>query len=122
MRACILFWAIFLIPGFVRGGSISGVVRADAAKEMSSAGGGGGGAYDGHKMKFVERVDYAQLHDFIVFIDQPFTNTVPPDPKPVRVITQKDAIFKPLVLPVMAGTTVEWPNEDKIYHNVFSMS
>jgi hypothetical protein len=25
-------------------------------------------------------------------------------------------------LPIMVGTTVEWPNKDTIYHNVFSMS
>ena len=32
------------------------------------------------------------------------------------------ATFKPHVLPVMVGTTVEWPNNDDIFHNVFSMS
>ena len=26
------------------------------------------------------------------------------------------------MLPVLAGTTVEWPNNDRIYHNVFSFS
>ncbi|MFO1497311.1 MAG: hypothetical protein U1G07_02755 [Verrucomicrobiota bacterium] len=26
------------------------------------------------------------------------------------------------VLPVMVGTTVEWPNQDEIFHNVFSIS
>jgi hypothetical protein len=37
-------------------------------------------------------------------------------------VTQKSAMFTPHVLPVMAGTTVEWPNNDEIFHNVFSMS
>jgi hypothetical protein len=31
-------------------------------------------------------------------------------------------MFMPHVLPVMVGTTVEWPNKDDIYHNVFSYS
>jgi hypothetical protein len=31
-------------------------------------------------------------------------------------------VFSPHVLPVVAGTTVEWPNQDDIYHNVFSIS
>jgi len=31
-------------------------------------------------------------------------------------------MFSPHVLPIMVGATVEWPNNDKIYHNVFSMS
>src|SRR5262249_29144523 len=30
--------------------------------------------------------------------------------------------FRPHILPVVMGTTVEWPNNDDIFHNVFSMS
>jgi len=37
-------------------------------------------------------------------------------------ITQKGAMFSPHILPVVAGTTVEWPNNDEIFHNVFSIS
>src|SRR5580698_4314677 len=47
--------------------------------------------------------------------------------KPLQVVTvkqvsQKKAMFTPHVLPVLKGTTVEWPNNDDIYHNVFSYS
>ena len=35
---------------------------------------------------------------------------------------QKDETFVPHVLPVLKGTTVEFPNEDEIFHNVFSLS
>lgn len=35
---------------------------------------------------------------------------------------QHGAMFTPHVLPVVAGTVVEWPNNDDILHNVFSMS
>ncbi len=38
------------------------------------------------------------------------------------VLTQKDAKFIPKVLPILKGTTVDIKNEDKIYHNVFSLS
>ena len=31
-------------------------------------------------------------------------------------------MFTPYVLPVVVGTTVQWPNNDQIFHNVFSMS
>ena len=31
-------------------------------------------------------------------------------------------MFAPHVLPVLKGTTVEWPNNDDIYHNLFSYS
>ena len=35
---------------------------------------------------------------------------------------QKNQDFVPHVLPVVKGTTVEFPNGDGIYHNVFSLS
>ncbi len=37
-------------------------------------------------------------------------------------IAQRDERFSPHVLPVMLGTSVEFPNEDDVYHNVFSLS
>jgi plastocyanin len=38
------------------------------------------------------------------------------------VLDQKRLEFHPQVLPVMVGTTVEFPNRDPLYHNVFSYS
>src|SRR5206468_2042109 len=35
---------------------------------------------------------------------------------------QKDQAFSTRVLPVVIGTTVDFPNQDPIYHNVFSVS
>jgi plastocyanin len=35
---------------------------------------------------------------------------------------QKDETFVPHVLPIVAGTTVDFPNNDHTYHNVFSLS
>jgi len=37
-------------------------------------------------------------------------------------LAQKDQAFTPRVLAVAAGTTVDFPNQDPIYHNVFSVS
>ena len=34
---------------------------------------------------------------------------------------QRFESFQPHVLPVLAGTTIEFPNEDDFYHNVFSV-
>src|SRR3954465_9075315 len=67
------------------------------------------------------------MRDFVVFIDGPVGGKAAPPEKPVQVITtkkitQKSARFNLDVLPVVVGTTVEWPNHDDIYHNVFSMS
>jgi plastocyanin len=37
-------------------------------------------------------------------------------------IRQKNQTFVPHVLPVVAGATVEFPNDDPVFHNVFSLS
>ena len=36
------------------------------------------------------------------------------------VLSQRNETFLPHVLTVRVGTTVEFPNEDRVYHNVFS--
>ena len=105
-------------------GTITGIVRAEgkqAGEEVAA-----GGKYDSRKFKFVERVNYAEMRDFVVYIDQPVDKPVAPA-APVQVvttkkITQKGAVFSPRLLPVVVGTTVEWPNNDEIFHNVFSIS
>jgi len=35
---------------------------------------------------------------------------------------QKDEAFQPYVLPIAVGTVVDFPNQDRTYHNVFSLS
>jgi plastocyanin len=37
-------------------------------------------------------------------------------------LNQYQMVFRPLVLPVTAGTTVDFPNNDNLFHNVFSYS
>lgn len=41
---------------------------------------------------------------------------------PKAVMDQRDLKFIPRVMAVLAGTTVEFPNNDKTWHNVFSKS
>ncbi len=38
------------------------------------------------------------------------------------VMRQKNEQFVPHVLPILRGTTVDFPNEDEVFHNVFSLS
>ena len=104
-------------------GNITGTIRAEgkAGAQSTSA----DGKYDSRKFKFVERVNYDELRDFVVYIDGPVagvTNTPTKLSVDTRRVNQKGAVFIPHVLPIMAGTTVEWPNNDDIFHNVFSMS
>jgi plastocyanin len=37
-------------------------------------------------------------------------------------LTQKDKTFRPQILAVPTGSTVDFPNQDAIFHNVFSLS
>jgi plastocyanin len=118
MKPALLLAAIWLAVQSCPAGTISGVVRAKPkAQENSSP---AAGSYGSRKFKFVEVINYDELHDFVVYIEGPMPGAKPPAEP--RKVVQKNATFQPHVLPVMAGTTVEWPNEDEIFHNVFSKS
>jgi plastocyanin len=57
----------------------------------------------------------------IVFIDgliKPADDANQPRP----VVSQQNRQFTPQVLPIVRGTTVDFPNDDSILHNVFSLS
>ena len=106
-------------------GTLVGTVRA-RGKEGAVDSAAAGGAYDSRKYKFIERVDYSQLRDFVVYVEGPVgTNVASPGAVQrvtTRKVNQQGATFSPHVLPVVVGTTVEWPNNDDIFHNVFSYS
>lgn len=105
-------------------GNITGTVRAEG--KPAPEGAVAGGNYDSRKYKFAERVNYDEMHDFVVYIEGPVGAKPAPPEKPLTVdtrrIEQKGAAFSPHVLPLVVGTKVEWPNDDSIYHNVFSIS
>ena len=109
---------------FARCGEIRGIVRAEGKIDVT--GDAAGGKYDSRKYKFVERVNYAELRNFVIYIEGPLTNSSTPTNVTARVdtkrVNQEKANFTPAVLPIEVGTTVEWPNNDDIFHNVFSMS
>jgi plastocyanin len=55
----------------------------------------------------------------VVYLEGNFPRSAPKLPQQ---IAQKDLGFFPALLAVQTGTTVEFPNEDNIYHNIFSYS
>jgi plastocyanin len=58
-----------------------------------------------------------------VVISAQAVNTGAPSPPPshARVtMLQKNKTFTPHILPIMTGTTVDFPNSDPIFHNAFS--
>jgi cytochrome c556 len=66
-----------------------------------------------------ERTDRSNV---VVFLERGGGGADFPPPRKRPVISQKEQSFVPRVLPVMKGTTVDFPNDDTIFHNVFSLS
>lgn len=57
----------------------------------------------------------------VVFVDGLPESNYPPPVTPA-VVSQRDRMFEPRVLPIVKGTTVTFPNDDTIFHNAFSLS
>lgn len=58
------------------------------------------------------------LSDVVLWVDGPRLR-----PKPVKAaVSMKGKVFLPHVTAVPVGSTVEFPNDDPIFHNVFSVS
>lgn len=124
LRIALLLGAAFITCGLGRtaaAASITGTVRAQGPTPPAEAG-DNGGDYGSRRYKFIERLDYSELTEFVVWIELPVPEASLPHPRPVGQIVQRDGGFFPRVLPVLVGSTVEWPNQDTIYHNVFSVS
>jgi len=78
--------------------------------------------YGDHIHSSAEPQPYVLSEKAVVYVMSPVMNAriVPPSRNPR--LDQKDLMFRPLVLPVVVGTTVDFPNNDDVFHNVFSYS
>ena len=125
MKIIFTLFAAACAAQMLSAGDITGTVRAEpkAGTELNPI--AARAAYSSRKFKFVERVDYAAMRDFVVGIEGAVgTNAAPTNVVQVTTsrVAQQGAVFTPHILPVMVGTKVEWPNHDDIFHNVFSDS
>ena len=105
--------------GAAHAGTITGTV---SARGRDVPGGSAGKAYESKKFKFLEKVDYSQMRDFVVSVDAPYEERFASLATTKSIVVQENAMFSPHVMPILQGTVVEWPNEDDIFHNVFSFS
>jgi plastocyanin len=127
-KRIIAVWILLCAIAGARSGTITGMVRAHG-KEGAEASASSAGKYESRQFKFVERVNYEEMRDFIVYIEGRVGEKPVAPEKHAQVVTvknpsvtQKGALFTPHVLPIVVGTTVDWPNNDDILHNVFSFS
>lgn len=66
----------------------------------------------------IARVSSKPAADVVVWLDAPGTEAVA---KAIPVVLdQRNLSFTPRVLAVHVGSTVEFPNNDRVFHNVFS--
>ena len=63
---------------------------------------------------------YTLTEKAVVYLETVPGPSTPPQVHPT--LDQHDMVFRPLVLPVVVGTTVDFPNADPLFHNVFSLS
>jgi plastocyanin len=78
--------------------------------------------YGDHAHSLEEPQPYALSEKAVVYLISPAKGTRTPPPAKNPRLDQKDLMFRPLVLPIVAGTTVDFPNNDEVFHNVFSYS
>jgi plastocyanin len=64
-----------------------------------------------------------ELRNVVVYFEKAEGLSGAPVPRPARpVMRQEGLTFVPHVLAIPRGSTVEFPNQDSIFHNVFSLS
>jgi plastocyanin len=81
-----------------------------------------GGTVHGRLRLAVEGTRIADAGPVVAYLE-PIDGAAPPAvPSGVPKVNQKDARFSPQFLAIAAGQTVSMPNDDAIYHNVFSYS
>jgi plastocyanin len=70
-----------------------------------------------HDIRGLATVNDRPAANVVVWIDGP---PAAHDPLPTPIVDQRNFAFYPRVLAVQAGTAVEFPNHDRVFHNVFS--
>lgn len=70
----------------------------------------------------VEGIPIAEAGPIVAYLEPIGEAPVPRPPATVPRVHQKDARFSPQFLAIAAGQSVAMPNDDAIYHNVFSYS
>ena len=60
----------------------------------------------------------ADVSDVVVYLDGPKVKNTPAK----ATVTMRGKEFRPRVVVVPSGGTVDFPNEDGVFHNVFSVS
>ena len=102
------------------GGTVEGhvTVVSRPSRRLGSA-----GAYPGRGVTVAAVGSGSELPNVVVFVDVPTPlSTALSSARDGATIRQVDEVFSPRVVAVSTGAAVEFPNDDPIFHNVFSLS
>jgi plastocyanin len=97
-------------------GTVTGVVKLTAAQSAPLA----ASPYGRRGIASKQGVREPETRNVIVYV-QGLKPAAPPAPMRAR-ITQRDEQFVPQVTAITVGSTVDFPNDDPFFHNVFSLS
>jgi plastocyanin len=98
-------------------GSVTGHVRLTARIKGSAL---ASTAYPTRAVDSSDAQPVPEIRNVVVYLaDVAFRGPAPPVK---AVLHQEHETFVPHVLPITRGSTVEFPNDDPIFHNVFSLS
>lgn len=78
--------------------------------------------YDTHSHSTEPIEPYRLSEVAVIYIETIPNSSNHPPPAQNPALNQHQMVFRPLVLPILAGTTVDFPNNDDLFHNVFSYS
>jgi plastocyanin len=117
---------LVVLLSIVAGHAHAGVVRGRVQPMVAAGPTGAANAYPGraNSLPSAAGIVRGRLEDAVIHLEglSPAADSAiawkPTRPR----LAQKDQAFAPRVLPVVVGTTVDFPNLDPIYHNVFSLS
>ena len=80
-------------------------------------------AMTGMEHSSAQQQPYQLSEKAVVYLESESIKAVSFAPPAVHpILDQRDLMFHPQVLPVLIGTTVDFPNRDNLFHNVFSYS
>jgi len=114
MRLCL---ALLLLAGFQEAGSITGKVSATegaAQKKLRSK----IRKYVGPGSELQKPADPSPA---VVWLEKPPASAAKPEPKTVQ-MRQEGLELRPRILALPVGSTVQFPNGDDVFHNLFSYS
>jgi plastocyanin len=96
-------------------GSVSGVVRLTApARRLNTT-----GAYPTRRVTLAPQRAIAELENVVVYVRRRRSEATGPGRVQIRQLNEE---FVPHVVAVTTGSFVDFPNDDLVFHNVFSLS